>query len=105
EDSHLPVFEDRDRAVPLRESLLVRSQDQREVAERRRLRAERSIEKDLLGSVRKMVVSADDMGDPHVNVVADDREVIGGRAVRAEENEVLDLLVLEGRDTVHVVVE
>ena len=52
--------------------------------------AERLVDDDLLGRVAEVVVAADDVGDQHVDVVGDDGEVVGGGAVGAREDEVVD---------------
>ena len=43
-----------------------------------------------------MVVPADDVGDPHVDVVNGDAEIIGRGAVRADDHHVVELIVLKG---------
>ena len=50
---------------------------------------------DLFGGVGDVVGSPDDVGEPHVNVVGDDAEVIGRNAVGAKEDEILDFDVGE----------
>ena len=52
-----------------------------------------------------MVVAADDVGDLHHGVVDDGREVIRGRAVGAEDDEVVELLGIEGHLAVDGVVD
>jgi hypothetical protein len=42
-----------------------------------------------------MVVAADDVGDAHIVVVDHDREHVGRRAVGAQDDEVVEVLVLE----------
>src|SRR5262249_13109147 len=68
--------------------------DEREVGEARRLLAHRLVEEDLLVRVREVVLTADDVGDPHRDVVADDAEVVERAAVRTQEREVLGVPVL-----------
>ena len=63
--------------------------------------AERLVEQHLLRRVRDVVVAADDVRDLHVDVVDDDRQVIGRVAVGAEDDEVLDVLVVEVDRAVH----
>ena len=43
-----------------------------------------------------MIVAADDVGDAHVVIVDDDREHIGRRAVGAQHDDVVELVVLHG---------
>ena len=73
--------------------------------ERRRRASERLIEQDLLRRVRDVIVAADDMRDPHVDVVDDDREVVGGLGVGAQDDEVFDHRVREFDRAVHQVGE
>ena len=49
--------------------------------------------RELAEGVVEMVVAADDMGDAHVVIVDDDREHVGRRAVRAEQDQVVELAV------------
>ena len=41
-----------------------------------------------------MVLPADDVGDPHLDVVANDRQIVKRMTVRAEQNEVFDFGVI-----------
>ena len=66
---------------------------------------ERFIAEDLLGGVRQMVVAPDDMRDPHRDVVDDDAEVVGRRAVGPHEDPVVELTVLERDRPVDEVVD
>ena len=49
----------------------------------------------LARGVAQVVVAADDVGDAHVVVVDDHGKVVGRRAVRAEQDQVVQLLVHE----------
>ena len=98
------VLHHRRRAVPLAQPPLVGAEDQRHVREARHRRAERLVEQHLLRRVRDVIVAADDVGDPHVDVVDDDRQVIGRVAVRPQDDEVLDHRVVELDPPVHHVV-
>ena len=55
--------------------------------------------------VGQVVVAADDVGDAHVVVVDDDREHVGRRAVGAQEDEVVEVLVLEDDAALHLVLD
>ena len=59
----------------------------------RRLGAERAQDVDLARRVVDVVVAADHVRDAHVDVVDDDAEVVGRRAVRAGDHEVVELVV------------
>ena len=52
-----------------------------------------------------MVVAADDMGDAHVVVVDHDREIVGRRAVAAQDDEVVEILVGEDDAALHPVLD
>ena len=75
------------------------------MGEGRRLDSQGAVEQDLLRSIGQMVVAADDVRDTHPDVVGDHREVVGRRAVGAEKDEVLDLLVVELGHAVDEVIE
>ena len=53
------------------------------------------IELDLSRCVRKVVVTADDVGDAHVDIVNDDTKVVRRRAIRASDDEIVKLAVVE----------
>ena len=55
--------------------------------------AQRLIDLGLAEGVVEMVVAADDMGDAHVVIVHHHREIIGRRAVGAQDDEIVELLV------------
>ena len=71
--------------MPLAQPLLVGPEDQRHVRELRHRRAERLVQQHLLRRVRDVIVAADHVGDRHVDVVDDDREVVGRVAVGAQD--------------------
>ena len=82
-------------AVALGELLAVRAVEQRQVRVAGRLAAQRLEYEQLLGRVREMVVAADHIGDPHLEIVDGDREVVQRRAVAARDHEVVGEPVLE----------
>ena len=65
----------------------------------------RLIQQHLLRRVGDVIVAADDVGDLHVDVVGDDRQVIGRLAVGPQNDEVLDLGVVELDRPVDEIVE
>ena len=67
---------------------------QRQVSKFRRRHAESLVDQDLFVRVRQMVLAADDVGDAHLDVVADDREIIERMAVRAEQDEILGVGII-----------
>ncbi len=80
---------DDDLAVyPLAQLLAAGSENKRKMGEVRRRYAERFIDQDLLVRVGQMVLAADDVCDLHLDVVANDGEIIERVPVRAEQHEV-----------------
>ena len=55
--------------------------------------AERAVDLHLAEGVVEMVVAADHMGDAHVVIVDDDREIVGRGAVRAQNDQIVELAV------------
>ena len=89
------VLHDADRAVALGHALAVLAEDHRQVGVDRTRRAERLEDVDLARGVVDVIVAADDVGDVHVHVVDDDREVVGRRAVGALDDEIVELGVVD----------
>ena len=52
-----------------------------------------------------MVVAADDMGDAHVVIVDHHREIVGRRAVAAQDDEIVEVLVGEHDAALHAVLD
>ncbi len=71
----------------------------------RHVPAERLVDLHLPRGVGQVVVAADDVGDAHVVVVDDDGEHVGRVAVRAQQHEVVELLVGEDDLALHLVVD
>ena len=89
----LLVLRHSDGAVTFRQLLAVRSVDQRQVAEDRRLYAESAVQIDLAGRVVDMVSAADHVRHLHINIIHHDREVVGRDTVGAHDDEVIKLSV------------
>ena len=83
----------------------VRPEDERHVAEARRGQSEGLIEDDLLGRIADVVVAAEDVGDAEEGIVDDAGEIVGRRAVRLDDDLVLDRVRLDGDPAVDEVVE
>ncbi len=94
-----------DRAVALAEFLPVRAEDHRQVRETRYRGAERLVDVDLARRVVDVVVAADHVGDAHVDVVDDHREVVGRETVRTEDHEVVEFGVAPLDAALDLVVE
>ncbi len=52
-----------------------------------------------------MVVAADDVGDAHVMVVHHHRQHIGGGAIRAQQHQIVQILVGEGNRPLHLILD
>ena len=76
----------------LRELLSVRSEDEAVVDELGRARAKRLEEPAVERLVRPVVVPANDVRDPEVEVVDDAREVVGRGAVLAHERDPVEAI-------------
>ena len=98
------VLHHRRRAMALAQASLVGAEDQRHVREARHGRPKRLVEQHLLRGVRDVVVAADDVGDAHVDVVDDDRQVVGRVAVGPQHDEVFDHRVVELDPPMHHIV-
>ena len=71
----------------------------------RRRPAERLEDLRLPRRVGEVVVAADDMGDAHVMVVDHDGEIVGRRAVAAQDHEVVEILVGKDHAALHAVLD
>nr|WP_263975361.1 hypothetical protein [Leptolyngbya sp. 7M] len=88
-----------------RQLALVRRHYERQMRECRRRDAERFVNEDLFVRVRQMVLAANDVRDLHLDVVADDREVIERMSVRTQQNEVLDLGIITLLQSVNLILK
>ena len=91
--------------MALAQAFLVRTENQRHMRKARRRLSESFVEQDLLGRIRDVIVPTNDIGDPHVDVVGHDSEVVGRVTPGAQDDEVLDVGVVEGNRPAHAVVE
>ena len=55
--------------------------------------------------IGEMIVAANDLRDAHVVIVDDDRQHVGRRAVGAQQNEIVEILVLEDDASLHGVLD
>ena len=67
--------------------------------------AHRPDDRELAKGVVEMIVAADDMGDAHVVIVDHHGEHIGRAAVRAEQDEIVDLAILDRDPALDLVVD
>ena len=79
-------------AVTLRQLGAVRSVDQGDVGEGRARPAQRIVDQALARGVVQMIVAANDVGHSHVVVVHDDGEIIGRRAVRTQQHQIVQVV-------------
>jgi hypothetical protein len=71
------------------------------VRELRHRRAQGFEQHHVLGRVRDVVVASHHVCNPHLHIVRDDRQVVGGLPIRAQDDEVLDVRAVEGNRPVH----
>src|SRR5207245_1060657 len=90
EDAEVAVLLDGGGAAAFTEPLPIGAQDEGEMGEDGRLRAERAKEKDVLRRVRQMIVATRNVSDLRVDVVDHNREVVRRIAVGAQKDEVID---------------
>jgi len=88
QDTPFPEFPDRDGSMPLAELGPVFSQNEGVMCKDGRLETEGSIDQQLQGSIGKMILSADYMGDAHQVVIYDDGKIVSGDAVGADDDEI-----------------
>jgi hypothetical protein len=81
--------------MPLTEPGAVLAQDQGEVRKDRRRITHGLIEVDLAGGVVEVIIPPDNVGDLHEGVVYHDHKVIGGAAVAAHDDEIIQFFVVE----------
>ena len=77
--------------------------DQRQVRPDRDLPAERLVDQGLAGGVVEMIVAANHVGHAHVVVIDHHGQVIGRRTVGAQQDQVVQILVLEPDVPLHLV--
>ena len=77
--------------------------NERDVRHDRHLPAERLIDLGLAGAVVEVIVTADDVGDAHIVVVDNDGEHVSGRAVRTQQDEVIEIFVLPDDASLHLI--
>src|SRR6185436_19891409 len=70
-----------------------------------RSRAQRVVNKHLFVGVGQMILTANDVGYTHLDVVNDYREVVQGMTIRANQNQVFDVRVIALLQTVDNIFE
>ena len=90
--AHLGVLMDRLGAVAFRQLGAVGAVDQRDVGEGRPGPAQRVVDQALARGVVQVVVAADDVGHAHVVVVDDHGQIVGRRAVGAQQDQIVQIV-------------
>jgi hypothetical protein len=97
------VFVDGSGAVALGELLAVWAVDQRDMAVVGLGPAHAVIDRQLAEGIQEVVVAANDVGDAHVVIVDHHGQHVGGRAVGAEQDQVVDVGIGARDCALHVV--
>ncbi len=79
--------------------------DQRDVRIDRLGPAHRLVDGQLAESVVEVIVAADHMGHTHVMIVDDHRQHIGRRAIRTQQDQIVQLGILHGHAALHPVLD
>ena len=90
--------------MAFREPLAVGAQNHGKVAEGGEGAAQGVVEENLFGRVGDVIVAAQHMGDLHGDVVGDHCKVVGGRAIAAQNDKVVDAVVLEADGSMYKIV-
>ncbi len=72
---------------------------------RRPLKSQRILQRDMLGGVAQMFLSADHVRHAHQRIIDDDSEVIGRKAITLEDDEVFELFCFDHDITKHLIVD
>ncbi len=75
------------------------------MCEHRNVPAERAVDLRLPERVVEVIVAADDVADRHVMVVDDDGEVVSRRAVGAQDDEIIELLIGDRDAPLHAILD
>ena len=105
QNAALGIGADGDGAVALGELGAVGPVDQRDMGVGRRRPVEGAEEPGLAKGVGEVVVPPDRMGDPHVMVVHDHREHVGGRAVGAQQHHVVERAIVDPDRPLHQIAD
>ena len=94
--AHVAVLLDRRSAMALTHLLLVSAEDERYVGELRSFEAQGLVDDQLARRVGQVFFRADDVGDVHEGIVEDDAVVIDRDAIGFDDDEVADVVGVEG---------
>ena len=99
------VLLDADRAVALRHFRAVGAVDQRHMRELRHLPVERAVDLRLAERIVQVVVAADHVRHAHVVVIDDNRQIVGRRAVGAQQDQVVEFGVRDRDLALHEIAD
>ena len=102
---HVAVLLDRRSAMALAHLLLVGAEDERYVGELRSFEAQGLVDDQLARRVGQVFFRADDVGDVHEGIVEDDAVVIDRDAIGFDDDEVADVVGIEGHVAADEVVQ
>ncbi len=91
--------------MALGELLTIGAQDHRKMRKGWNIKAERLIDQDLSGCVRKVIVTSYHMGDAHVRIIADNCEVIRGTSVASHQNHVIHHISRKAHRSIHRIIK
>ena len=103
--AHIAVSFDAERAVAFGEFCAIRAVDQWNVRINRLRPVHRADNAELAEGVVEMVVAADHMGHAHVMIVNHHRQHVGRRAVRTQQDHVIELRVLDYHTALHCILD
>ena len=79
----------------------IRAMDQRHMGEMRPVPAHRVINHALAESIGKVVIAADHMGDAHIVIIHNHGMQIGGRAIAAQDDHVIQFAIGDAHFALH----
>ena len=97
----LAEIQHRNRTMSFGELGAIRAMDQRHMGEMRAVPAHRVIDHALAESIGQMVIAADHMGDAHIMIIHHHGMQIGGRAIAAQDDHVIQFAIRHAHFTLH----
>jgi hypothetical protein len=82
--------------VSFAEACFVFAVNERDVSKLRHGITQRLIYEDLTGRVINVVITSDNMGNPHKGIVDDYCEIIGGSVISPENDKVIQFFTIKG---------
>ena len=103
--AHRAIFFDALGPVAFRKLGAVRPVNQRDVGEFGHRPAEPRVDLGLPGGVGQVIGAANDVRDAHVMVIDHDRQIVRRVAVRSEDDQIVEILVRKGDESLHMVID